>query len=88
MDKEDMGVMCVYITYTYIHIHSGMLLGHKKNKILPFTTRMDLESTVGLEQTGVNLYITYSWSSIFMVPLHLWIQLCSSVVLIIEIYPA
>ena len=30
--------------YVYIHTHSGILLSHKKNEILPFaTTWMDLE---------------------------------------------
>ena len=44
--------VCVYI-YTYIYIHtyiyisSGVLLSHKKNKILPFvTTWLDLEGTM------------------------------------------
>ena len=33
MDKEDM-----------VHTHSGILLSHKKNEIMPFAaTRMDLE---------------------------------------------
>ena len=33
--------MCVYI---HIHIHNGILISHKKNKILPFAaTQTDLE---------------------------------------------
>ena len=36
MDKED---VC-----THTHTHNGVLLSHKKNEILPFTTMwMDLE---------------------------------------------
>ena len=29
MDKED-------VVYIYIYIHNGILLSHKKNKIMPF----------------------------------------------------
>ena len=37
MDKED-------VEYTYIHTHNGILLSHKKNKIMPFAaTWMNLE---------------------------------------------
>ena len=31
MDKED-------VEYIYIHTHNGILLSHKKNKIMPFAT--------------------------------------------------
>ena len=38
MDKEDVSVI--------IHVYNGILLNHKKGKIVPFTeTWMDLETT-------------------------------------------
>ena len=39
MDKKDVVCVCVYI-----YMYSGILLSHKKNKIMPFAaTWMDLE---------------------------------------------
>ena len=35
MDKEDV-----------VHIYNGILLSHKKNKIMPFATWMDLEIVI------------------------------------------
>ena len=37
MDEEGVTDMCVY-THTHRHTHSGLLLIHKKNEILPFAT--------------------------------------------------
>ena len=55
MDKEDV-----------VHICNGILLSHKKNKILPFTaTWMDLEIIILSEviQTERQIYdITYMWN--------------------------
>ena len=44
MDKK--GVVCIYI-YTYIYIYNGILLNHKKNKIMLFAvTWMQLEIVI------------------------------------------
>ena len=51
MDKED-------VEYTYIHTHNGILLSHKKNKIMPFAaTWMNLEIIILSEvsQTKTNI---------------------------------
>ena len=51
MDKED-------VEYTYIHTHNGILLSHKKNKIMPFaTTWMNLAIIILSEvsQTKTNI---------------------------------
>ena len=62
MDKDY--AVCVYI---YIYIYSGILLGHKKNEIMPFAaTWVQLEIIVLSEvgQTEKNKYhydITYMW---------------------------
>jgi len=45
MDKED-GV-CVLCIYIYTYIHSGILLSHKKNEMMPSAaTQMQLEITI------------------------------------------
>ena len=52
MDKED-------VEYTYIHTHNGILLSHKKNKIMPFAaTWMNLEIII-LSEVSQTKYITY-----------------------------
>ena len=76
MDKEGVGgvcvcvCMCIYICmyiymYVYIYIYNGILLSHKKNKIMPFAaTRMDLESVILNEvtQTKEKYHdISYMW---------------------------
>ena len=45
MDGED-------VTHTHTHTHSGILLSHKKNKVMPFAaTLMDLETVILTEVT-------------------------------------
>ena len=53
--------VCVY-THTHTHTHKGILLSHKKNKILPFaTTCMDQEG-ITLSEMGESTYdSTYIW---------------------------
>ena len=47
MDKED-GV-CVYV-FIYTYIHSGILLSHKKNEMMPSAaTQMQLEITIQMK---------------------------------------
>uniref|UniRef100_A0A9L0TDP3 DUF1725 domain-containing protein n=1 Tax=Equus caballus TaxID=9796 RepID=A0A9L0TDP3_HORSE len=55
----------IYI-YTHIHIHTynGILLSHKKDKIMPFvTTWMDIEGVMlsKISQTKKNTILFHSW---------------------------
>ena len=58
MDKEDV-----------LHIENGLLLNHKKNKIMPFaTTRMQLEIITLSEvkrERQIPYDITYMWNMTF-----------------------
>ena len=55
MDKVN--ILCIY-THTIIYIHDGILFSHKKNEILSFATRMDLEGIMlgKITQTEKNKY--------------------------------
>ena len=47
-----------------VHIYNGILLGHKKNEVLPFAaTWMDLEMIILSEVRQRQIsYITYMWN--------------------------
>ena len=52
MDKEDV-----------VHVYSGILLSHKKNKIMPFTaTWMQLEMITLVEKRQIPYDITYMYN--------------------------
>ena len=58
MDKEDVSVI--------IHVYNGILLNHKKGKIVPFTeTWMDLETVIQSElsqKKKKKYHIAYIWN--------------------------
>ena len=62
MDKEDI-----------VHICNGILLSHKKNKIIPFAaTWMDLEIIIRSEDRQIAYNITCMWNLIKMIQVNLF----------------